>query len=84
MSKEINVLALVKGEQRYIFLFDDANRNETLRVLGQFAAEPELNFSWRDAAVLGQKVRDAAEFEALPQHSADASRLSPENLDFRR
>ena len=61
VTQDINVLALVKGEERYIFLFDDDNRAETLRVLGRFASNPDLSFTWYDAAVLSQKVRDAVE-----------------------
>ena len=59
MDTEINVLALVKGEERFIFLFDDGNRDETLRQLARFAADPELDFSWYDAAMLSRKIRDA-------------------------
>lgn len=59
MDKEVNVLALVKGEERFIFLFDDENRDETLRQLARFAADPELEFSWYDAAMLSRKIRDA-------------------------
>jgi len=59
MDKEINVLALVKGEERFIFLFDDQNRDKTLRQLARFAADPELDFSWYDAAMLSRKIRDA-------------------------
>ena len=57
MSHDINVLALVKGSERYVFLYDDASRAETLRVLGRFASNPELSFTWYDAAVLSQKIR---------------------------
>ncbi|MFV2069490.1 MAG: hypothetical protein ACC645_21200 [Pirellulales bacterium] len=57
MPQDINVLALVKGPERYIFLFDDTNRAETLRVLGRYASNPDLSFSWYDAAVLSQKIR---------------------------
>jgi hypothetical protein len=57
VSQDINVLALVKGEERYVFLYDDASRAETLRVLGRFASNPDLSFTWYDAAVLSQKVR---------------------------
>ena len=57
MSDDINVLALVKGAERYVFLYDDASRAETLRVLGRFASNPELSFTWYDAAVLSQKIR---------------------------
>ena len=59
MSQDINVLALVKGEERYIFLYDDESRAEALRTLGRFASDNELSFSWYDAAVLSQKVRNA-------------------------
>ena len=61
MTQDINVLALVKGEERYIFLFDDANRSEALRTLGRFASNPDLSFSWYDAAVLSQKIRATAQ-----------------------
>ena len=61
MSQEINVLALVKGEERYIFLFDDKNRAETLRTLGRYASDSELSFTWYDAAVLSQKIRQQLE-----------------------
>ena len=57
MTQEINVLALVKGEERYVFLYNDESRAETLRTLGRFASNPELSFTWYDAAVLSQKVR---------------------------
>jgi len=35
VSQDINVLALVKGEERYIFLYDDQSRAEALRTLGR-------------------------------------------------
>lgn len=63
MDQEINVLALVKGNERFIFLFDDQNRDETLRQLARFAADPELDFSWYDAAMLSRKIRDAVPSE---------------------
>lgn len=58
-ARDINVIALVKGGERYVFLYDDASRAEALRTLGRFAANPDLSFSWHDAAVLGEKVRHA-------------------------
>ena len=57
MNQDINVLALVKGAERYVFLYDDSSRAETLRVLGRYASNPELSFTWYDAAVLSQKIR---------------------------
>ena len=60
MNEDINVLALVKGRERYIFLYEDSQRAEALRALGRFASNPELSFTWYDAAVLSQKVRNNA------------------------
>ncbi len=61
MTKDINVLALVKGKERYIFLYDDDNRAETLRTLGRYASNQELSFTWYDAAVLSQKIRQTSQ-----------------------
>lgn len=61
MTTDINVLALVKGDERYVFLYDDSNRTETLRQIGRYAANPELSFNWYDAAVMSQKIRQTAQ-----------------------
>ena len=63
-------MALVKGTERYVFLYDDASRAETLRVFGRYASNPELSFTWYDAAVLSQKIRQ----EAPKQEPAPTSR----------
>ena len=69
-DQDINVLALVKGSERYVFLYDDASRAETLRILGRYASNPDLSFTWYDAAVLSQKIRQES------QQFAPASRFS--------
>ena len=66
MSQDINVLALVKGAERYIFLYDDSNRAETLRTLGRYASDPDLSFTWYDAAVLSQKIRQQTQAVPAP------------------
>ncbi len=75
MNEDINVLALVKGRERYIFLYEDSQRAEALRVLGRFASNPELSFTWYDAAVLSQKVRASAPAEA-PETSEVMRRMN--------
>ena len=65
VSQDINVLALLKGEERYIFLFNDKNRKETLRMLGRYASNPNLSFTWYDAAVMSQKVRTLTNLERI-------------------
>ena len=76
MSKDINVVALVKGEERYIFLFNDQQKSQTLRTLGRYASNPELSFSWYDAAVLSQKVRNAARAESSDEILESRSAIS--------
>ncbi|MEX0728819.1 MAG: hypothetical protein WEB58_00280 [Planctomycetaceae bacterium] len=57
MSEGMNVLALVKDSERYIFLYDDKSTDQTLQTFGKFASDKELSFTWYDAALLSQKVR---------------------------
>jgi hypothetical protein len=66
VNQDINVLALVKGGERYVFLYDDSSRAEALRVLGRYASNPELSFSWYDAAVLSQKIRQESQHATVP------------------
>jgi len=67
MSQDVNILALVKGEERYVFIYDDTDesQHELFRVLRRFASNPDLSFTWYDAAVLSQKVRQKGEKRAL-------------------
>ena len=66
MTQDINVLALVKDEERYLFLYNDQHKAEALRTLGKFASNPELSFSWYDAAVLSQRIRQVTESKRRP------------------
>ena len=54
---DLNVLALVNGCERYVFLWHDVDRAELLKLIGRFASNDELSFSWYDAACLSQRVR---------------------------
>ena len=46
------IVALVKGKERYVFIYRDGDAAYVLRQLGFFASNPELSLSWRDAAQL--------------------------------
>ncbi len=67
MPEDVNVVALVKGSERYVFLYDDLSRDEMLKALGRFADEDELSFTWYDAAVLSQKVRSHSALDLSEQ-----------------
>jgi hypothetical protein len=58
---DLNVLALFKGAERFIFVFDDASRQEVLDAIRDKAADPTVSLNWSDAAVLTERARHAAE-----------------------
>lgn len=57
-EEEFNVLALIKGEERYIFVYDDVSRPELIATFRDQAADPNLALSWFDAVVLTDKARE--------------------------
>jgi hypothetical protein len=71
MGQEFNVLALVKGQEHYIFVYDDDSRLPLIDALRDNAADPRLSFNWFDAAVLTQKAREqtAVATTAHPEES---------------
>lgn len=69
MERGINVIALVKESERYIFLYDNDSTQSLLQTLGKFAGDPELSFSWYDAAVLSQKARRLCREETEDEES---------------
>lgn len=74
MRRELNVLALIKGQERYVFVYDDSSRPELIDMFRQWAADPELSFTWFDAAVLTEKARQQA--LAAEQNGRPASRIA--------
>jgi hypothetical protein len=58
VRREFNILALIKGEERYVFVYDDDSRALLIDVFRDTAADPLLSFSWFDATVLTQKARE--------------------------
>ena len=60
MRREFNVLALIKDEERYVYVYDDESRETLLQLLQEQAADPVLGLNWFDAAVLAQKAHEQA------------------------
>jgi hypothetical protein len=58
VGQEYNVLALVKGEERFVYVYDDDTRAALIEAIRAQAAEPSLSLNWFDAAVLAQKARE--------------------------
>lgn len=57
MGSAVNVLALVRDEHRFVFLYDDNSIETVLATLSEYASDPELEFTWYDAAMMAQRVR---------------------------
>ena len=56
--RKLNYLGINKNGERYFFFFDDASIDATGKVLHRFANEPSLSFSWHDATLLGERLRE--------------------------
>ena len=57
MDSDLHITGIVKGDERYIVLFDEAHRADALRTIGRWASNAELSFSWYDAARVSQRIR---------------------------
>jgi hypothetical protein len=74
MQRSVNILALVKDSERYVFLYDAASGEELLDTLGKYASDDDLSFSWYDAAMLSQRVRRLQDETAVEQDSPELPR----------
>lgn len=61
MAREFNVLALIKGQERYVFVYDDVSRQQLIDTFRDQAADPNLALTWFDALVLTKKAREQEE-----------------------
>jgi hypothetical protein len=78
LCEELNVLALIKGTEHYIFVYDDDGRPQLIDTFRDQAADPGLSLSWFDAMVLTTKAREQESMEATPlgQESGVTNRQS--------
>jgi len=54
---DLNVLALIRGPERFIFVYDETSREEILHAIRNAAANPDVSLSWFDAAVLTTRAQ---------------------------
>ena len=74
MHTALNVLHLFTDADKYIYVFDDHNRDATLRQIAQHAADPQLSLTWFDAAMLSKKIR-----ETIPTEEGNEGQASQQN-----
>jgi len=60
-AQKINVTALAFGGERYVFLYEDGRERDVFAVVGRFAANPELAFTWNHAAIVSIAVKHKAD-----------------------
>lgn len=72
MSQEFNVLALVKGDERYVYVYDDASREALLDAVNRQAADPLLSLNWFDAVVLTRKAEEQCDSKPAGQETRPA------------
>jgi hypothetical protein len=58
VHRDLNVLALVKGNERYVYVYDDASRSDLINTFRDDAADPRLSLSWLDVSLLTAKARE--------------------------
>lgn len=63
MTQDLNVLALFKGPERFIFVYDDESRDDVIAAVRDAAADPTVTLNWFDAAVLTERARQQATSE---------------------
>ena len=57
MAHDLNVLALFKGRERFIYVYDDDSLTELLDHLRDTAADPGTVVNWFDASVLTDRAK---------------------------
>jgi hypothetical protein len=58
VSRELNVLALFKAAERFIFVYDDDSADAVIDEIRHQAADPAVAITWFDAAVLTERVHN--------------------------
>ncbi len=56
MSREVNVLALIKDDEHYVFVYDEESLASLLKHFREQASDEEVTLTWFDAAVLTEKA----------------------------
>jgi hypothetical protein len=67
MSSEVSVLTLVKGADRFVYVYDDDSQEELIDAIRNHAADPALALTWFDANILTRRAREQVKsFRGVP------------------
>jgi len=56
VPRSVSVLVIDRDGNRYVFVWDAQHETEIMRTAGRFAVDDRLNFTWRDAGILAERV----------------------------
>jgi hypothetical protein len=74
-NKDFHVLALVKGEHQFVYIFDEMGWDDLVETLCQQAEDPDIEFSWFDAALLSHRAK--TQIESANEANSDAEQSPP-------
>jgi hypothetical protein len=60
VQQELSVLALIRGKERFLYVYDDASREMLVEAIRAQAADSTVSLTWFDAAVLTERARQQA------------------------
>jgi hypothetical protein len=64
---DLNILGYLRADETYLWLYHDHQLADVQRSLGRFASNPDLSFTWHDAAICSQRARQQIEIERPKQ-----------------
>lgn len=67
MTPNVHILALVKGQHRYVFVYDAASGKAMVEHLQELGDDPATGISPADAAALARRVAMPAVEEHTPE-----------------
>lgn len=76
MQRELNVLALHKGVEHYLFLYDDESLPALVDAFRRYASDTSLSFNWFDAAVMTDKGK--SQLTQAPPTASHSPRFTAE------
>jgi hypothetical protein len=60
VRREFNVLALIKGSERFVYVYDDRSLAALLDAIRDQASDPACRLNWFDASILTQRAKEQA------------------------
>ena len=82
-NKDFHVLALVKGEHQFVYIFDEMGWDDLVETLCQQAEDPDIEFSWFDAALLSHRAKTQIESANEANSEDDQTPPSDNETEFK-